>query len=131
MLSVMVCFRVCFAEVAFRLPFVFAGIQLVFRPSETYFFNFANASAIAEFAGCFSRGGLPERLFAPRFSVSGSLRPRFSAPVSSSSRMVSAMRFLAVLTSSIFTFTTSPAFTTSRGSWTNLLDRAEMCTKPS
>jgi hypothetical protein len=55
----MVCFRVCFAEVAFRLPFVFAGIQLVFRPSETYFFNLANASAIALFCGARSRWGLP------------------------------------------------------------------------
>ena len=45
--------------------------------------------------------------------------------------MVSAMRFLALSTSSTFTVTMSPGFTTSRGSFTKVFDRAEMCTRPS
>ena len=45
--------------------------------------------------------------------------------------MVSAMRLRSTSTSLTRTFTTSPAFTTSRGSLTKRSDSSEMCTSPS
>lgn len=55
----------------------------------------------------------------------------YISPPYSTSFILKEIFFLATSTDKTFTFTISPSLTTSKGCFTNFLDRAEICTRPS
>lgn len=55
----------------------------------------------------------------------------YISPPYSTSFILKEIFFLVTSTDKTFTFTISPSFTTSNGCFTNFLDKAEICTRPS